>query len=1408
MAFEVGDTISDDEFEAYGIGTTLSDDEFEAAYQGVVSNAPAPIQAPVAQKPSFQLNSSGGASGAWEPEVADPRAKAQFYSPESLRKAEIARANPDLFPEAGYLEILQAAPIKAAAHINNMVGGGVDFIEDTLGTNTYVGKKMRARGEGVLAEANAYLNLDESLPKQIASDASTAVLEMVPLAMAAPGAVVGAATLGTGAAFDKFSELRDAGVSYAKSTGLAAAFGGISTATEKLPLGTIFKKTGKGVLPALKKAVVVAGQEGFEEGVQEVVDIGIDYAGKGDLPTLEEGAKRVAYASTVGAVAGGALGGVSTIKTPGAQIDQSVDQATPQEATAPSKEVEIDNSKEFPDIPTSQSDIVKIESQPDSSEIDVSQKPIVTEAAQVPDAFIRSEDAEQTSKATEIEQSENLLEEPSTKDTIKKWLRLNATSRGGLPEKMFDSKLRNESLQNTIKKDMEFRASDFKLAVRKAAKESGIQESQLSEFANKAMNGEARIEELPEVMQVPVRQMRAHVDQLSTRLIEEGVVQGELAPQGEVDIEKVVAREFTRKLKKLDTEIRKAAVRLKARNVNITKADLNAKVEEVIFNTGDIKSLPEEVRFAVTKIKQYTERVPNRVIIRSDPNSGELVVDTAVFSDPRFSDGFKSDIAAIIEQNKGTYLNRSYKIFETPIERYKKTIPQSVVNRAVGLLRKQNPIQKGESSSSYESRIQAILESTLYNAGSSPMEFLEKSSLSKRSMKILTGRKDIPPEIRALWGEKTDALDNYATTVSKQANLLASHKFLTEIAEAGNGTYFFKKEQPGFAKQISSEGNKALKPLDGKFTSPEMHEVLTNLYKTENNSWVTSQLMALNGISKWGKTVGNPSTQARNFEANILYAVANGNVNLAALRGAGKASKLYMRDILPSGITNSLGKDPKARTQQWRNAYLKYTRLGLIDDTITAKELQAVFDESLQEGSTLKNFANSKIARKPVKGLKAVTGFANKLYQAGDGFWKVVNFESEISKYRKAYQDAGVLKSEAELEEQAARIVRDTTPSYSLVPEVIQKLRRVPFIAPFTAFTSEVIRNNYNIAKLAKAEIADPVLRSIGMKRAAGLVTAHSLPMAVASVYKLFSAVDDKDEQAMRELVAPWDKNANLVPLPRDEKGNMRYVNASYTDPFAIFKNGAIGFLQNKDESLSDAILTGAGELLEPFIMPEIFAASAIDIARNKTAQGNSIWLDNDSIEAKIQKGFVHIAKALEPGVSTTARRFSMHGKQSRGGKVYNAKDELTALAGMRVNTIDPKIVMGFKMKDFHRANSESTRIFSYPVRNPNPMSDQEVLDSLRATIEAKDKVYSEFKKQIAASIHLGLKDDDLKLIAKDVGLSAKRLGAVLKGQQIPYQVSDALWKQINKIPGRRQQVIQALKLVASERQANLVGSE
>ena len=103
---------------------------------------------------------------------------------------------------------------------------------------------------------------------------------------------------------------------------------------------------------------------------------------------------------------------------------------------------------------------------------------------------------------------------------------------------------------------------------------------------------------------------------------------------------------------------------------------------------------------------------------------------------------------------------------------------------------------------------------------------------------------------------------------------------------------------------------------------------------------------------------------------------------------------------------------------------------------------------------------------------------AQKAYVASDDVMKIYNFEIEVARRGRAYAKAGIKKTQDELEREAAEIVKNTTPIYGRVGQLVRLARLSPF-GNFMSFPSEIFRSSTGIVEQILKDLKDPITGSL-----------------------------------------------------------------------------------------------------------------------------------------------------------------------------------------------------------------------------------------------------------------------------------------------------------------------------------------
>lgn len=765
----------------------------------------------------------------------------------------------------------------------------------------------------------------------------------------------------------------------------------------------------------------------------------------------------------------------------------------------------------------------------------------------------------------------------------------------------------------------------------------------------------------------------------------------------------------------------------------------------------------------------------------------------------------KGPMVGVIADNMGVYLSRSYRVFD-PGSTWAQNVPKDVRNRAESIIRQERPDAPQE-------EIDGILEGLLDNQNTSPLAFLGGSGVGK-DLSMLMRRKDIHPAIRAFMGEHTDVRLNYMRSVERMANTLATHEFLTEVARTSVGTpgraggFFFesrvKRGDERFISEFAATGSETMAPLNGLFTTPEIFKAFETAFSRQAQApgWLNAY-MKVNGVVKFDKTVLSLMTHVRNVLGNVGFAVANGhwrmqhlgraleaaNAGLGATQGARRlrAKVPVARDIGP--IVKELTPETIARQERrlrlrestglmtpWERYYQNLVALGVVDQSAHGGELQAIIRDAARDGLDNLEPDGNLLARAAKMGLET----AGNLYRAEDDLWKVIAFENEFARYRNAMPTA----SQAKVEETAAWIVRNTYPTYSMVPSGVRAFRRNLFVGSFTSFPAEVFRTMYHTISIAASEVRSPnaAIRKIGAERVAGIAAATMMVPAAVTASRFAVGVDKQQDKDLRHFVAPWQKNSQFIFLSKGDNAEFDFIDVSYTDPHSYARDAIMSFLTG-DGDWGEKLLTSTFQFFQPFLGEEILFAKVADWRRNTTADGRKVFNEEDSLPDQAADIFKHFWDALEPGTMTAGRRIfrgleeeeGEGGETSETGRVFDAEREIKAvLTGSRRQTTSVPQSLMFRSRATQARIRNADSILTRTALREGRVSERELTRDFWDSHRSRQRVFEESHEMALAAIRLGMTSVQVERALRAENISRVNARAIVQGTGPPRRRTDA----------------------------------
>jgi hypothetical protein len=793
----------------------------------------------------------------------------------------------------------------------------------------------------------------------------------------------------------------------------------------------------------------------------------------------------------------------------------------------------------------------------------------------------------------------------------------------------------------------------------------------------------------------------------------------------------------------------------------------------------------------------------------------------------------KGDLKNFILDNIKTYMRKSFSIFTNPEympdqklkDGAKAWILNNVVKRnkdiresAINTLKTSKMTDAQALDAMADSMVHKILINTKTD-GVDPLKLLQNVAKDQlRSDKLIKTGDELPDAIKKLLGEENNLKSSVLQTTSHAITQAVNKQTLDKLARIGlDEGWLYKSESDAIAKNafdaqkigdLSSLG--ILKSSISKlYASADMAKAFKGAPGKLDGLLQSSayrNMLQFKVATQFGKTVLSPATQVRNVTSASMFPLANGHIG--GRSSVTESIKMVVDDIFGAGKIID-------ETKFIKNLENKI-RLGVIDENIVASELKAVLKD-IKAGAKVKNMDSLLARLSESRMLKTAT----RIYAGGDNLWKWYGHEYVKSQMKSIYKNVddiarwtkeivgrdfdkvntftGKLKTFDEaLDEAAAWQIRNTYPTYSKVPEVIQNLRKLPF-GNFVSFPAEMIRTTYNILSLGlkEATSSNANLRQMGYRRLIGsLVTLGGAEKAVSTIGQNLTGVTMEQIDAYkRSLSAPWDSRAAIIPINKWKEGVGKAINFSYFSPYDVVKQpfgAALKTLEEGKVKQEDAgnvawnLMLGEDgpvrKLLDPFISEAIFFEKVLDTLPSGvgfggrggvTKTGSRVYSITDDGPDAFMKSLVHIIEGVQPTAITTAGKLvqGLEKDLKRGGQPVTLQDELLALfSGIRIINVDVPKAMQFKITDYNkkfRSVTQTEKLFSlenYQNRGPLVLADE-----FRQIQDETLKVNREFHLILEDALKTGVPKRTLLKILRKRDVSYKRAKRLLDGKNIPY---------------------------------------
>jgi len=804
------------------------------------------------------------------------------------------------------------------------------------------------------------------------------------------------------------------------------------------------------------------------------------------------------------------------------------------------------------------------------------------------------------------------------------------------------------------------------------------------------------------------------------------------------------------------------------------------------------------------------------------------------------ADDVVKSLSNILTKDVKNYLVKSFKTFTNPNH----TPSEDLVTNAANWLAK-NIVSKnkdfklaaqklyGDSKAPYVEYARDLVNKILVDGrgeGKNPLQVLKyigQEILRDKKYKFLKTGEELPDAIRKLLGEEMNLKAAIMFSTTDAVAGLAQKRAADFIAQSGlkNG-WLFKDKASAITKYPAAQrieilpqlGNHMKTDLVGLYTSPEYVQMLMGgggaFHKSALANFYKNWILRPKAMVQAGKTLYSPQTQVRNVTAGTLFATLSGHIGHNA--SLADSIRIVLRDIFKPGR----GIDETA----FNNYAEKLIKLGVWDENIIASELRAVFNDI--KAGTIKT--EEELLQHILK-KTSVTEKVARVYAGGDNLWKSYGFEfdkSMLSQGLKSindveawfkHMDANFMRNDLftqvpksldeALDEAAAYLIRNSYPTYSKVPPVIQNLRKWP-IGNFVSFPAEIIRTvptNISMA-LKMASHPNAVIRQMGYRRLMGTTLAtYGIGKGVAEVaYHLTGMTEAQMDAYKRSIAAPWNKNRNIVPITSFKNGEAAVVNFSYFTPYDLFDTFIESAMnkaykqelnpQEVNSYIMQQLFAMDGpvmDMLSPFMSEPIGYERVLDVTirGGKTDQGFRIYTDSDlqqDLGAVINKSFMHIVDGIKPGFLTSAEKIKMGIERdlTRSGKEVNLLDEFLAVStGTRIIRIDAKRDIQFMASNLGRIRRgiDDTENF-YTVEHWKTHTPGEMVDQYEKMLNEDFRIQKEMYIKLKDLQMLDLDERTIKKLLAEYGLNPKLARSLIKGEYTPINFSKPRFEKKIKI--------------------------
>lgn len=300
-------------------------------------------------------------------------------------------------------------------------------------------------------------------------------------------------------------------------------------------------------------------------------------------------------------------------------------------------------------------------------------------------------------------------------------------------------------------------------------------------------------------------------------------------------------------------------------------------------------------------------------------------------------------------------------------------------------------------------------------------------------------------------------------------------------------------------------------------------------------------------------------------------------------------------------------------------------------------------------------------------------------------------------------------------------------------------------------------------------------IRTSGARRLLGHTTAGLGTTVATAMFAQMWGVDQEDEDDMRRFLPKWQTHNELLILNHkvDSRGKKttQFLDISYIDPYSYIKTPLIAAASG--ESFLDGSIKFITEFMDPFLSGEIGTSALLEVASNKVeSTGRQIANPTESGTDQFVSYMAHLMKRIEPGVAVSGRKI-VQAHKGEAGRIPII--EWGSLLGPRIQTHDPERALSFRVSARNKERRQILRQFTDVVRQRTSVSVQEIMSAYEQMEEVRQAQFEETHEDFKATIRQGVPFTKVLRIATDQRLGEQLSKEVLLGLYKPYKPSSSL---------------------------------